>query len=150
MLLAANFADVAGESSTLTSTTFKRPAYSSESCSSTGATIRHGPHHGAHRSRSTIGEASRAPSMVVSSAGTNHGKSAWHFAQRGLPDAATGVRFFTPQEVQRAIPVSAITQVCTRRTPIPKDRICKARSVAPRSLFAPRWPTFGCREFPAS
>ena len=58
------------------------------------------------------GAASSALSIVESSAGTNHGKSAWHLAHRGLPVAETGVRFLVPHDGHTAIPVSAMSPVC--------------------------------------
>jgi hypothetical protein len=44
---------ILGELSTLTFTSFTRPASSAATCTSAGLTMRHGPHHGAHRSTMT-------------------------------------------------------------------------------------------------
>ena len=60
-------------SSTLTLTTLTRPACSRANASSIGLTIRHGPHHGAQRSTTTVGAAFASTSNVDSSASTTHG-----------------------------------------------------------------------------
>ena len=57
MLMASNRMARPWLSSTLTLTTLTRPACSRANASSIGLTIRHGPHHGAHRSMTTVGAA---------------------------------------------------------------------------------------------
>src|SRR5918993_5939188 len=54
-------------SSTLTLTIFSRPSSSPASPSSTGATARHGPHHGAQKSTSTAPVASRTSCLKLAS-----------------------------------------------------------------------------------
>ena len=65
MAWAANRREICGEVSTLTLTSFTRPARSRASCSSAGLTARHGPHHGAHRSTMTGIVAASATSPKV-------------------------------------------------------------------------------------
>ena len=132
MLRASYLAAVPGESSTLTFTTFSRPAYSVESYSRTGATMRQGPHQGAHKSRITNWDASSAPAIVESSAGTNHGMSALHFAHLGLPLDATGVRFLVPQDGHTAIPESAMPSIMPE-APRPTSHVltCCAEAAMP-------------------
>src|SRR5579862_1645711 len=89
-----------GASSTLTFTVLTRPANRRVAPSTAGPTIRHGPHHGAHRSTRTGRALSAAASNVVSSASTSQGRGSWHFAQRGEPAAAVGTRLRLPQPVQ--------------------------------------------------
>jgi hypothetical protein len=90
--------DSTGAASTSTLTNFSCPACSWASCSSAGLTIRHGPHQLAHRStRTGIDEFSAISANVSSRASTIHGSHWWHCAQRGLPAAAAGTRFFRPQ-----------------------------------------------------
>src|SRR4029079_6249913 len=68
------------------------------SFSSTGLTIRHGPHHGAHRSTRTGSVASSATAAKSSSvASTIHGSGWWQLLQRATPRAAFGTRFLRPQ-----------------------------------------------------
>ena len=90
--------DPCGDSSTLTFTSLTLPACDLASCSNAGLTIRHGPHHGAHRSTSTGSAAhSTTVAKLASSASAIHGSGEWHWPQRGTPLAAAGTRFFRPQ-----------------------------------------------------
>ena len=67
MLRTLKRAAVAGFSSTLSFANRTRPAISDASSSSTGAIIRHGPHHAAHRSSTTgSGERSTSAENVAS------------------------------------------------------------------------------------
>src|SRR5580704_2235124 len=87
-----------GDSSTLTFTSFIRPAKSAASSASTGLTMRHGPHQGAHRSTTTGTDACSAISAKVSSpASTIHGSGRWQLPQCGVPLAVAGTRFLRPQ-----------------------------------------------------
>ncbi len=93
-----------GESSTLTFTSFRRPAMSVATCASAGLTIRHGPHQGAHRSTTTGTDVRSATSAKVSSpASTIQGRGLWQLPQRGIPAAAAGTRFLGPQFGHRTI-----------------------------------------------
>ena len=98
MLCALYCCAIIGASSTLTLTTLTLPAMSWLNLSSTGAIIRHGPHHGAHRSTTTKALVSIAAAKSVSPASTSQGRLVLHLAQRGWPPAATGRRFFVPQD----------------------------------------------------
>jgi hypothetical protein len=98
--------DRAGEASTFTLTSFNRPAKSVASCSSAGLTVRHGPHHSAHRSTSTGTEAaSTTVSNSSSPLSVIQGSGVAHFPHLGTPDAPSGTRFFVPQLVHRTIVV---------------------------------------------
>ena len=66
-----------GASSTLTLTSFSRPAISVASCSSAGLTMRHGPHHGAQRSISAGTDACSATSAKSSSPASTIQGSGW-------------------------------------------------------------------------
>ena len=82
-----------GASSTLTLTSLQRPASSLASSSSKGLIVRHGPHHGAQRSTTTgRGLRSATSTKVASSASTTHARGCLHWAQRGEPLAAAGIR----------------------------------------------------------
>ena len=99
MLMASYLRATPGESSTFTLVTFKRPGFFAAIRSTAGETIRHGPHHGAHRSTSTgVVARSTTASKVESVASVSHGRGALHAAQAGLPDAEAGTRFFVPQD----------------------------------------------------
>src|SRR5215217_5694698 len=87
-----------GASSTLTLTTFRRPASSCAACSTPGATTRQGPHHGAHRSTSTgrlaaVTTCSKSPSPAE----VSQGRAVWQAAHRATPLAAAGRRLRLPQ-----------------------------------------------------
>jgi hypothetical protein len=56
-------------------TTFSRPAFSRPNCSTSGETIRHGPHQGAQKSTSTGTEAMISASNVSALGSTTHGSS---------------------------------------------------------------------------
>jgi NADP-dependent 3-hydroxy acid dehydrogenase YdfG len=71
----AKRAETPGAWSTLTLTTLSRPARSSAACSTPGATVRHGPHPGAHRSTSTGRRVRIASAKSASPASTTHGRS---------------------------------------------------------------------------
>jgi hypothetical protein len=74
MAWASNRWEICGEVSTLTLTSFTRPARSRASCSSAGLTARQGPHQGAHRSTMTgIVAASATSPKVASPASAIHG-----------------------------------------------------------------------------
>ncbi len=74
MACAPNRWDTCGETSTFTLTSLTRPARSRASYSSTGLTMRQGPHQGAHKSTMTgILAASATSPKVVSSASAIHG-----------------------------------------------------------------------------
>ena len=93
-----------GESSTLTFTSFRRPAMSVATCASAGLTMRHGPHQGAHRSTTTGTDARSATSAKVSSpASTIQGSGLWQWPQCGTPEAVAGTRFLRPQFGHRTI-----------------------------------------------
>ena len=99
---------VAGFSSTLSFATRTRPAISAASSSITGATMRQGPHHGAHISSSTgTGERSTSATKVASVTVTgfvSNGRGVLHRPQTGLSPWAIfscGTRFVLPQEEQR-------------------------------------------------
>ena len=63
-----------GDSSTLTFTSLTRPVRSLATWARAGLTMRHGPHHGAHRSTTTgSGAASATSANVSSSASASHG-----------------------------------------------------------------------------
>jgi hypothetical protein len=87
-----------GASSTLTLTALRRPANSRAACSTPGATIRQGPHHGAHRSSST-GRLAAVTTWSKSSspAAVSQGRAVWQAAQRATPVAAAGRRLRLPQ-----------------------------------------------------
>ena len=64
--------------------------------------MRHGPHHGAHRSTTTGMDAASATSANVSSpASAIQGSGWWQLPQRGIPAAAAGTRLRRPQLRQR-------------------------------------------------
>lgn len=65
-----------------------------------GATMRHGAHHGAHRSISTSWLVFSAASRSASVAFTSHGSGWWQEAHCGRPAEATGRRFLVPQDGQ--------------------------------------------------
>src|SRR5271170_6255985 len=105
-----------GESSTLTFTSFRRPARSVATCASAGLTIRHGPHQGAHRSTTTGTDARSATSAkVFSPASTTQGSALWQLPQLGIPEAAAGTRFLRPQFGHRIISSEILTPASTRR-----------------------------------
>ena len=91
-----------GALSTLTLTSLTRPASVAATSSRAGLTMRHGPHHGAHRSTTTGRDAASATSANVSSpASAIQGSGWWQFPQRGMPAAAAGTRLRRPQLRQR-------------------------------------------------
>src|SRR5918994_2410614 len=83
--------------STLTLTTLTRPACWRANASSIGLTMRHGPHHGAHRSRTTVGDAFVSASNVSWSASTTHASGLPHVPQCGAPLALGRIRFTARQ-----------------------------------------------------
>ena len=91
--LASNVRATCGLSSTLTLTTLTLPAYLSARRSSTGATMRHGPHQGAQRSTSTNSLVVVTCAKSASVASAIQGRSRLQDAQRGRPVAAAGTRF---------------------------------------------------------
>src|SRR5918999_6163466 len=103
MLYAWNRVAVAGFSSTLTFTTLRRPAKSPTSCSSTGATNRQGPHHGAHRSTRTATAERASTSNVASVASTSQGRALPHEPQWGAPRSLGRIRFFLPHDRQVSV-----------------------------------------------
>lgn len=89
----AHLARDRGEASTFTFTSLHRPASSVASCSRIGLTVRHGPHHGAHRSTITGSEVRSATSAnVASSASATQGNGDLQRPQRGVPVEAAGTR----------------------------------------------------------
>ena len=89
-----------GLSSTLIFTTLSEPAYLAANFSNTGATIRHGPHHGAHRSINTNLLVSNAAARDVSVASAIQGSDFLQLPQVGVPELITGTRFLVPQDGQ--------------------------------------------------
>src|ERR1700736_441035 len=81
----------------LSLTTFKWPACSRPTRSTSGDTMRHGPHHGAQKSTSTGTEAFSSSSNVSRLASTIQGRRVWQTPQRGTPDWLARTRFFLPQ-----------------------------------------------------
>jgi len=124
----ANRSATPGASSTSTFTSFSSPARSRASCSSAGLTIRHGPHHGAHRSTSTgTFERSATSSKVTSSASAIQGSGSWHCAHVGVPLALAGTRFFRPQLGQGTTWLSLISRTSwPLPAPYPSRRRCGA------------------------
>src|SRR5919108_769360 len=114
MELARKRAPSAGSSSTLTLTTFRRPAWRSKRLSSPGAIIRHGPHHGAHRSTTTGTEALASASNEVVSAATSHGSITLHFAHRGTPRGTAPTRLRAAHDGHRS---SGMATAYDRRAP---------------------------------
>src|SRR5262245_5920923 len=89
--------DTSGDSSTFSLATLSLPAYRSASRSTMGETIRHGPHQGAQAStRTGRGLASTVAAKSALRVSTSHGRSAWHEAHRGRPDASAGTRLRVP------------------------------------------------------
>ena len=123
MLRASKREAVRGFSSTFSLANRTRPASSEASWSSTGASIRHGPHHGAHRS-STTGNGQRSTSCVNVASVTvtglvSMGTGVLHRPHTGLSPASTfsrGIRLVTPQEGQRISRVSMAASPRTGRT----------------------------------
>ena len=65
--------------------------------STTGETMRQGPHHGAHKSTSTGSEEVISSSKLSVSASTIHGSGAWQTLHRGTPRGRGRTRFFLAQ-----------------------------------------------------
>ena len=103
MLVASNRRESAGFSSTLTLTTFSRPANSRDSSSRIGPTNRHGPHHGAHRSTTTATDDRASMSKVASVALTSHGSGLPHEPQCGAPRSLGLIVLRVPQFAQTRI-----------------------------------------------
>jgi len=59
--------------------------------------MRHGPHHGAHRSTTTGTDAVASASKSPASASTSHGSIVLQRAQRGAPRATSPTRLRAPQ-----------------------------------------------------
>src|SRR5262249_42419746 len=114
------------------------------SCSSTGLTMRQGPHQGAHKSTMTgILAASATSAKVVSSASAIHGSGSWHLPQRGVPAAAAGTRFICPQCPQRIsslamAPLSRAGAPASFRQPLARDLEATMRS-ARLAVLQPCW-----------
>ena len=71
------------------------PAQSPRDVFERGEIIRHGPHHGAQRSTTTgNGDRSTTAAKSGSFVSAIHGSHCLQFAQRGLPVALAGTRFF--------------------------------------------------------
>jgi hypothetical protein len=96
--------------------------------------MRQGPHHGAHRSTRTGRRLSVTVSKSASVASTSHGRSVWHEAHLGVPLAAVGTRFRTPQERH------GTTAALTVSPPSPVSPI---RRIAQPTPFLPLWKTAG-------
>lgn len=108
MLIASYCRATDGQLSTLTLATFSWPGYFAAIRSTAGETMRHGPHHGAHRSTRTGTFACRTTlSNVPSVASVSHGNAALQEAHTGLPLAVAGTRFFVPQDGQDWMRASA-------------------------------------------
>ena len=99
---------MAGASSTLSLTTFSRPACSRPARSTSGETMRHGPHHGAQKSTSTGTDALISSSKLSGAASTIQGRSVWQTLQRGTPDGLGRTRFFVPQLGQAMIVLASV------------------------------------------
>src|SRR5712692_3950185 len=87
-----------------------RPAFSRANCSTTGATERQGPHHGAQKSTST---GTRDDSIALPSSDASTGcdapetsSVALHRPHTGLPLAPTGTLLSAPHDLQRYMTVS--------------------------------------------
>ena len=65
-----------------------------------GPTKRHGPHQGAHRSATTVTDASASVSKVASVPFTSQGSGSLHLPQVGTPRGLGRIRFFAPQFLQ--------------------------------------------------
>src|SRR3954447_15794964 len=102
---------MSGASSVLSFTTFRRPGMLRATRSTTGETIRHGPHHGAQKSTRTGMVAWIAESNVCASASAIHGSGWWQLPQRGTPSAETGTRLRLPQLGQTTIGAVAVAIV---------------------------------------
>ena len=85
--------EIPGATSTFTLTTFSLPAKSPAACSISGPTMRHGPHHGAHRSTSTSEVASTKSAKSDSTASTTQGNGRWQEPHWGVPLPRFGTRF---------------------------------------------------------
>lgn len=91
-------AETPGCSSTLTLTSLSLPARRRATSSNAGEIIRHGPHHGAHKSTTTgIPEDSTTGPKSDSPASAIHGRSCLQHAHRGRPSAVAGTRLRFPQ-----------------------------------------------------
>ncbi|MEA2158939.1 MAG: hypothetical protein QOD66_1319 [Solirubrobacteraceae bacterium] len=89
--------------------------------STSGETMRHGPHQVAQKSTSTGTEAVISSPKPAAVASTIHGRSVWQTLHRGTPEGTGRTRFLAPQFGQETIvPGIAITQVDRSR-----DRACK-------------------------
>src|ERR1700736_4376407 len=96
-----------GALSLLTLTSFSLPGRSVAILSTTGDTIRHGPHHGAEKSTSTGSVlCSTTAGYSASPLSVSHGKVWPQLPQCGTPPAAGGTRFILPQFSQRTSPGS--------------------------------------------
>src|SRR6478735_7959571 len=94
----SNRRDSPGEVSTSTFTSLTLPARSTASLSSTGLTIRHGPHQAAQKStRTGTEDCSATTGKSASDADTIQGRSRPQLPQRGCPAAAAGIRLVFPQ-----------------------------------------------------
>jgi hypothetical protein len=114
MLLTLKRAAVAGFSSIFSFPTRRRPANCEPNWSTTGPIMRHGPHHGAHRSRST-GMSDRSTSLekfasvIVTGAPLRpalRGSRVLHRPQTGMSPRSIGsfaMRFLAPHLEQRII-----------------------------------------------
>ena len=81
----SNRSEICGASSTLSLTTFRRPACSRPTLSTAGETMRHGPHQGAQKSTRTGTDAVISSSKSAAEASTIHGSRVWQTLQRGTP-----------------------------------------------------------------
>ena len=77
--------------------TTQRSISSRASSSRIGLTKRHGPHHGAHRSTTTVGAAFVSTSNVDSFASTTQASGLPHLPQCGAPRSLGPMRFFALQ-----------------------------------------------------
>src|SRR4051794_29676280 len=103
-----------GAVSTSTFTSFSSPARSVASRSSTGLTIRQGPHQVAHRSTSTgTGACSATSAKSSSPALAIQGRFWWQFPHLGTPSAAAGTRLRLPQCGQAMVLVRAAAGALT-------------------------------------
>src|ERR1700674_1446227 len=97
-----NRLDRFGALSLLTLTSFSLPGRSVAILSTTGDTIRHGPHHGAQKSTSTGSVlCSTTAGYSASPLSVSHGKVWPQLPQCRTPAAAGGTRFILPQFGQR-------------------------------------------------
>src|SRR5262245_33242972 len=103
-----------------------RPAFDAATRSSSGATIRQGPHQGAQKSTTTGRAAPRTSASKATALGASIGSFGGARTVPQLPHfasfAVNGTRFFLPQEGQATItPRSSIERAMDLRIPLPPE-----------------------------